>query len=145
MIEDSEPFLSYESYIQQDILLNINQQPRENVVPKVIEVLSGMGFPVDSCVTSATLTFIKTAFVLNPARFPAPKHHFIKVSLLVEVPVHASQPINIKYAVCTTCARCEQWYCDNLPVWAKQPEYRVLSRIQQLIFDFKKRLAQPSG
>jgi len=144
MIQESEPFLSYKAYIQQDIYLNQPNNSQTVLVPRVIKILSDMGFPVDSCVTSERQTFVKTAFVFNPEQFPTPKHHFLKISLLVEIPVSVAHPVNIKYAICTTCARCEQWYCDELPSWANQKKYQVVSRVQQLIFDFKKRLSEQS-
>lgn len=144
MIQESEPFLSYNSYIQQDIFLNQKKENQAELVMHVIKILSDMDFPVDSCISSEKLTFVKTAFVFKPEQFPTPKHHFLKISLLVEIPVQESQPVNIKYAICTTCARCEQWYCDDLPTWAKQNKYQVVSRVQRMIFDFKKRLSGQS-
>lgn len=140
--KNNEPFRSYQSYTQEDIYVFEKQNDHEKLLRNIIAVLNEMSFPVDSCVTTTNKTFIKTAFVFKKKQFPTPKHQYLKISLLLEVPEDESQVINIKHAICTTCARCEEWYCDQLPAWAYQEEYNVIPRVQQLIFDFKKRLSQ---
>ena len=140
--KSNEPFQTSLNYTQEDIFINKTMTDHQVFVNNVIEVLNEMKFPVDSCVTTNRFTFIKTAFVFKKKQFPTPKHHFLKISLLVEIPADNSNTVNIKHAVCTTCARCEEWYCDQLPGWAYQDEFLVVPRIQQLIFDFKKRLSE---
>jgi len=136
----NDPFVTYDSYIQEDLLLSEMNSDHDRFVRQVISTLNNMCFPVDSCLSLGSYTFIKTAFVLNPKRFRTPKHHFLKISLLVEVPRQKDRPIEIKYAVCTTCARCERWYCDQLPAWAMEKKYQIIPKIQELIFEFKKKL-----
>ena len=140
--KSNKPFQTTRNYTQEDIFINKQISNHEDFVSRIIEILNKMDFPVDSCVTVDQVTFLKTAFVFKKKQFPTPKHHYLKISLLVEIPKDKSKTINIKHAVCTTCARCEEWYCNQLPVWALQEEYSVALRIQQLIFDFKNKLSE---
>ena len=143
-IKNRDPFVSYNSYTQEDIYVAENSQQHDELVRQVINTLSEMKFPVDSCVSSGNFTFVKTAFVIKKKYFSTPKYHYLKISLLIEVPNESKQPLNIKHVICTTCARCEEWECGQLPNWATQEKYQVTSRVQQVIFEFKERLAKYS-
>ena len=135
-----EPFIDYDRYIQQDLLYAGVKNDYEALTRDVISALNEMGFSVDSVIASENYVFVRTPFTFKPDYFNTPKHQFLKISLMVEIPRHQGMALQIKYAVCTTCARCEEWYCDDLPLWTQLPEYRVAERIQKLIFDFKEKL-----
>ncbi len=138
--KENKPFIINENYIQEDTILPDRKTDRDSYVQRIIQALNEMKFPVDSCVINETSTFIKTPFVFKNDYFITPKHQFLKLSLLIEVPNDKSKTMNLKYALCTTCARCKKWYCDELLAWAYQDKYNVIPRVQQLIFDFKQKL-----
>jgi len=135
-----EPFLDYDAYTQQDILFAEKENSSDEQVKQVISALNAMDFSVDSCVASENYVFVRTPFTFKNDYFRTPKHQYLKISLLVEVPRKSGLALQIKYAVCTTCARCEEWYCDQLPAWAESEKYRISEQIQRLIFHFKEKL-----
>ena len=137
---EQEPFLDYDRYVQQDLLYAGNKNSYDEQTKQVISALNEMGFSVDSIVASENYIFIRTPFTFKSDYFRTPKHQYLKVSLLVEVPKRPGMALQIKYAICTTCARCEEWYCDELPPWAELEKYRTSECIQRLIFDFRKKL-----
>ncbi len=137
---EEEPFLEYDAYTQQDILYSETTSSSDEQVKQVIAALNALDFSVDSCVSSENYVFVRTPFTFQKDYFRTPKHHYLKISLLIEVPRKSGLALQIKYAVCTTCARCEQWYCDELPAWADLEKYRISEQIQRLIFDFKQKL-----
>lgn len=139
-----EPFIDYDSYLQQD-LIYAGERNYDAQTQQVILALNDLGFSVDSVVTSENYVFIKTPFTFKNDYFKTPKHQFLKISLLIEVPRKPGMALQIKYAICTTCARCEEWYCDKLPPWAEMEEYRVSENVQKLIFDFKEKLKKFGG
>ena len=137
---EEEPFLEYDAYTQQDILYSETTSSSDEQVKQVIAALNALNFPVDSCVSSENYVFVRTPFVFQKEYFRTPKHQYLKISLLIEVPRKPGLALQIKYAVCTTCARCEKWYCDELPAWANLENYRISEQVQRLIFDFKQKL-----
>ena len=137
---EEEPFLEYDAYTQQDILYSETTSSSDEHVKQVIAALNALDFSVDSCVSSENYVFVRTPFTFKKDYFRTPKHYYLKISLLIEVPRKSGLALQIKYAVCTTCARCEQWYCDELPAWADLEKYRISEQIQRLIFDFKQKL-----